>query len=55
MKKRKLPLKTVYYFSFLCFIVIPILIVLLIALFILNKQFKRQAIENIQQAQEAAV
>ena len=55
MKKRKLPLKTVYYFSFLCFIVIPILIVLLIALFILNKQFKRQAIENIKQAQETVI
>jgi len=55
MKKRKLPLKTVYYFSFLCFIVIPILIVLLIALFILNKKFKRQAIENIKQAQETVI
>lgn len=55
MKKKKLPLKTVYYFSFLCFIVIPILIVLLIALFILNKQFKRQAIENIRQAQETVI
>ncbi len=52
MKRKKLPLKSAYYFSFLFFIVIPILIVLVISLFILNKQFKKQAIENIKQAQE---
>ena len=48
---RRLPLKTVYYLSFLFFIVIPILIVLVVALFVLNKQFKNQALTNIRQAQ----
>lgn len=55
MKKRRLPLKTVYYLVFLFFIVIPILIVLMIALFMLNQQFKNQAIENIRRAQETVI
>ena len=37
------------------FIVIPILIVFIIALLVLNKQFKSQAIENIRQAQETII
>ena len=55
LKKKKLPLKTVYYLSFLIFIVIPIFIVLVGALFILNRQFKGQAMENIRQAQETII
>lgn len=55
MKKRKFPLKTVYYLVFLFFIVIPILIVLIIALLALNQEFKKQAIENIRQAQETVI
>lgn len=54
-KKKRLPLKTVYYRSFLFFIVIPLLMVLLAALLLLNQQFKRQAIENIERAQEAII
>ncbi len=54
-KGRRLPLKTVYYLSFLFFIVIPILIVLVAALFVLNKQFKYQALTNIRQAQETVI
>lgn len=52
---RRLPLKTVYYLSFLFFIVIPILIVLVAALLVLNKQFKNQALTNIRQAQETVI
>ena len=56
MKKgHKLPLKTVYYNLFFYLIVIPILIVLIISLWLLNRQFKEQAIENIRQAQEAVI
>lgn len=54
-KIKKLPLKTVYYLSFLLFIVIPILTVLNIALLILNRQFRQQALENIKQAQETVI
>lgn len=54
-KSKKLPLKTVYYISFLFLIVIPILIVLVVALLVLNQQFKNQAIENIKRAQEAVI
>lgn len=55
MKKEKrphLPLKSVYYRAFVFLIVIPLLIVLAVAMIILNRQFKRQAVENIQRAQE---
>lgn len=53
MKKRKhLSLKTTYYLSFLFLIVFPLLLVLGGALLALNQQFKNQAIENIQRAQE---
>lgn len=52
IKKKELPLKTVYYLSFLFFIVIPILAVLNIALITLNRKFKQQALENVRQAQE---
>lgn len=55
LKKKKLPLKTVYYMSFLLLIVIPILIIFSVALFVLNKQFKKQAIDNIKQAQETII
>lgn len=54
-KKKRLPLKTVYYRSFLFLIVIPLLLVLLGALLLLNQQFKKQAIENIERAQEAII
>ena len=49
-KIRKLPLKTVYYLSFFFLIVIPILTVLNVALIVLNRQFRQQALENIRQA-----
>ena len=54
-RRKKLPLKTVYYASFLCFILIPILVVLILALFFLNKQFKSQAIENIKRSHETII
>lgn len=54
-RKKKLPLKTVYYLSFLFLIVIPILTVLVIALITLNRQFKQQALENVRQAQETVI
>lgn len=54
-KRKELPLKTVYYGSFIFFIVLPILIVLMVSLEILNRQFKEQAIENIRQAQETVI
>ena len=54
-KRKHLPLKTVYYISFLCFIVIPLLVVLLVSLLILNQQFKKQALENIRRAQDNVV
>lgn len=55
IKRKRLPLKTVFYTSFLFLIVIPILVVLIISLLILNKQFKRQAIENVKRAQETII
>lgn len=54
-KRKRLPLKTVYYASFLCFIVIPILVVLIMALLFLNKQFKRQAIETMKRSHETII
>lgn len=51
-RRKRLPLKTVYYASFLCFILIPILVVLILALLFLNKQFKNQAIETIKRSHE---
>lgn len=51
-KKKRLPLKTVYYRTFFFLIVIPLLLVLLLSLLALNQQFKKQAIENIERAQE---
>ncbi len=54
-KRMKLPLKTIYYLSFLFFIVIPILLVLVVVLIVLNQQFKSQAIENIKRAQETVI
>ena len=53
--KKNLSLKKVYYLSFLVFIVIPILVILIVALLILNQQFKEQAVENIQRAQENVI
>lgn len=55
IRRKRLPLKTVFYTSFLFLIVIPILVVLIISLLILNKQFKRQAIENVKRAQETII
>ena len=54
-KIKRLPLKTVYYLSFLLLIVIPIFVVLIAALLELNHQFKSQAIENIKRAQETMI
>lgn len=54
-KIKRLPLKTVYYLSFLLLIVIPIFVVLIAALLELNHQFKNQAIENIKRAQETMI
>ena len=51
-QKKKLPLKKVYYLSFFSFIVIPLVVVIIIALFVLNRQFMSQAIENIGRVQE---
>ncbi len=48
-------LKTSYYTMFLILIVIPIFIVLFVALSVMNVQFRRQAIENIERAQENIV
>ena len=55
IRKKKLPLKKAYYLSFLLLIVLPLLIVLVVLLMMLNRQFKRQAIENIRQAQETVL
>lgn len=54
MKKRNVhpSLKSVYYRAFLFLIVTPLLLVLAVALLVLNRQFKRQAVENIRRAQE---
>ena len=52
MKDIKLPLKKIYYILFACFIVIPLLLVLLVSLLVLNSRFKEQAIESIQKTQE---
>lgn len=54
-KIKRLPLKTVYYLVFVILIVVPLLAVLLTALYVLNHQFKKQAIENIERAQENIV
>lgn len=51
--KNRLPLKTVYYTSFLTLVVVPILAVLVLSLTVLNQVFRRQAVENIERAQEA--
>lgn len=50
-----MPLKIVYNMLFLLFITIPILIVLIVSLWVLNQQFKNQAVENIKQAQETVI
>lgn len=54
-KRKRLSLKTTYYLAFSFLIVIPLLLVLLVALLVLNQQFKKQAIENIERAQENIV
>lgn len=54
-KLKKVPLKHVYYLAFLLLIVIPLLTVLIVALVVLNKRFKQQAVENIERAQETIV
>ena len=52
---KKLRLKSVFYLSFLLLIVGPLLLVLIVSLLILNRQFKDQGIENIRQAQETVL
>lgn len=54
-KRKRLSLKTTYYMAFYLLIVIPLLLVLFITLLILNQQFRKQAIENIERAQENIV
>lgn len=54
-KSKHLPLKTLYYIVFSFFIVVPVLTVLIVALLVLNKQFKNQAIENIERGQDAII
>lgn len=52
---KKMPLKTAYYSSFIIWIVIPILMILIISIFVLNQQFKKQAVGTIKQAQETII
>ena len=52
-RKKRLPLQTVYYTSFLGLVVVPIVVVLIISLTVLNQVFSTQAVENINRAQEA--
>lgn len=54
-KRKRLALKTTYYLAFFMLIVIPLLLVLFISLLILNQRFKKQAIENIERAQDNIV
>lgn len=53
--QKKMPLKKSYYISFGVLVVIPLLSVLCISLIILNKEFRKQSIENIQQMQQTIV
>lgn len=46
-------LKTIYYSSFITLVIVPIVIVLILSLTILNRVFRRQALENVERAQEA--
>lgn len=55
IKWSKMQLKTVFYISFFSFIICPILIVLITVLNILNQEFKKQAIANIEQVHETIV
>lgn len=50
--KKAVPLKKAYYRIFAGMIVFPLLLVLLISLVALGRQYKGQAIENIERAQE---
>ncbi len=54
-KCEHLPLKKLYYGLFLGLIAIPLFLVFIIALLALNQQFKRQALENIDRAQETVI
>lgn len=54
-KLKELSLKKMYYLAFLFLIVIPLLTVLLVALLYLNIEFKNQAIENIERAQDSII
>lgn len=54
-KCEHLPLKRLYYGLFLGLIAIPLFLVFIIALLVLNQQFKRQALENIDRAQETVI
>ncbi len=51
-RRAHLSLKSVYYLVFVCLIVIPLMVVLAAALLMLKRQFKCQAIETIERAQE---
>jgi cell division protein YceG involved in septum cleavage len=54
-KQKNTTLKTSYYRVFLILIVILVFIVLFVALSVMNVQFRRQAIENIERAQDVYV
>lgn len=50
-KVKKFPLKKTYYIMLVTWIGIPILVVFIVALLVLNIQFKQKGIENIRQMQ----
>lgn len=54
-KFKHLSLKKVYYLLLTFLIVIPLLAVLVVALLILNQQFKKQAVETIERAQDTVI
>ena len=51
-KRKKLSLKQAYYRTFAGLIVLPLLIVLALSLLILGKNYKEQAVENIESVQK---
>lgn len=54
-KIKKLPLKKTYYLMLVTCIGIPIFVVFVVALLILNIQFKQKAVENIRQMQQTLI
>ena len=54
-KVKKFPLKKTYYIMLVTWIGIPILVVFIVALLVLNIQFKQKGIENIRQMQQTLI